>query len=283
MENKSLYNTKFIEMHPSGNLIRTCNKEIVCPVQLELLNTYMSDDASKYNVAVFVYARDFLPMPICYSPVLAYIIKTPWIPTYTSSISTINLLRTIILCYSTKTVWWYEQNNKMIDQAIMEYDTDIVKLEEKFFKTIKSIIMDYKDKKHNEKVTLEKFLDFMEHITIERIQIMERCVLKMFGYHKLINVLILPKHFPDATKLKKDEQELIVTSLCKFFGSKQDIRNERLQKLSNANSKDILYFDIKDMETRLERLPKDQIYKNYMDRITAMEYLKFLDVDEILK
>lgn len=281
--NKNLYHTKFVNVHPTGNLIQPSNKQIVFPVQLELLNTYMSDETSAYNIAVFVYSRDFLPMPICYSPVLLYIIKLPWTPTYTDSISTINIMRSIIVCYSTKTVFWYEQNKKMIDDAINIYDNNISLLEDKCFKTWKSIIMDFKDNKKNEKDTLETFIKFMENITLERIRIMEKCILMMFGLHKVIDYLYTPECFPDATKLKKEEQDKIIQSLCRFFRSKQDIRNERLQKLSNENKKDIQYFDLNDMETRLKKLSKDQIYKNYMDRLTAIEYLKFLDTEQILK
>jgi hypothetical protein len=157
----------------------------------------------------------------------------------------------------------------------------MVQFETEFYKKCDDIIQEYKK---NEKEGLTQFLKHMETITIQRINQMENLIVKMFNYPELVDKLCTPMTFPDASKLKPDDVKQIPKVLHNFFMQKQGIMNERLKKYTETITEDILFFNLEEIKTRIHTVPKNEIYKNYMDKITATEYLKFLDSeDEILK
>jgi len=283
MIKKSFY-SNFVNEHPSGNLIQPvyANK-LKFPISIQELNAYMSDEDTRKHTCVYVMSKDFFPMPVYYSPVLLYIIPAEWTYVYVDSVSMISLMRTIIECYTNPSICYYNENKELVEKAKKSFEKDIHELQEYSFTKWCDILVKFKNKTHNEKVTLENFIHIMEEVTIKRIRLMEKMILHMFGYENLFNKLCTPFEYPDAKKLKQTDQESITKILCHFFDHKQAYRNERLQTYSSFPKVDIQYFNIKEMQNRLKTLPADQIYKNYMDRETALEYLKFVDANEILK
>lgn len=263
-------------IHPSGNLIQRCYKIPFPDVKPNELNAVWSEEKIVYNVAKYVFSRDFLPMPVQMSPVLLYMIPfKEWNPRYADSIESITLMRKIIETYAYVGLTYYDKNKKTIENAKKIFANNIKVLENDVYTKLNELYVNFRDKKYNEKHALEKFLEIMEKATVDRINHMERLLLQMFKKNDEEPRFYTPHEYPAGSILTK--------VLANYFNQKQHIRNERMKNETAVYTEDICYFDVENMEKRFQTTPKDQIFKGYIDRATLWEYFKFMDVDEILK
>jgi hypothetical protein len=183
------------------------------------------------------------------------------------------MMLTIIQCFTANPVLkYYVENKEHLDLCRAKWIEATEKIDDDMNEKIQPL---YQNKDLNEKQKLDQFLTIMESITLRRIQSYEICIAKMFNLS--YQGLLTPKICPPASELQESDQKAIPRMLCHFFMMKQSILNDRLLLASpDYIPKD--YFNLKEMETRLQMTPKDEIYKGYMDRYTAWEFFQFMEI-----
>jgi hypothetical protein len=244
------------------------------PVHPALLNAFNKDKDHVKEYLELLYSRHFLIMPCHTSPLLALIQNSnKWIYRYTDSFASLSMMLTIIQCFTANPLLkYYIDNKEHLDLCRAKW----IEVTSAIDDDMNSKIQPLFDQKLNEKQTLERFFVIMESITLRRIQSYEICIAKMF--HLPYEGLLTPKICPPASELTIPDQKGIPRMICHFFMMKQSILNDRLF-LSSPDYVKRDYFDLKDMATRLETTPKEEIYKGYMDRYTAWEFFQFMKIE----
>lgn len=254
-------------------------------VSPEYLNAYNSDADERIRNSLYIQSRDFLVMPVVNSPMYIFLTSSrgKWVAKYTDSLQVITNLTIMIHAYTTNPGFdYYIYNKERIDTAKELWDENLTNLDARMKdEELPRLYRRFAAEELNEKQALEEFIHIMERATIERIRISERCLAMIFR----LPCIETPMEFPSADVFPRETREGIPRVFCNFFDTKQQIMNERMKQATPEDEeyRNINYFDIEDMKTRLQLLPKEEIYKGYLDRMTAWEYFVYLDISDILK
>lgn len=257
-----------LEVHPSGqavNLIAPFDK-MTTPIIPQLLNGFMADEELKRDHSVYMHTRDFLPMPVYKSPLLVFIMKRRWDNRFSDSFAVISILRQIIQCYCLNPFLDYtKENKKLMDDAHTCMINETSRLEENMFDELQKI------------ENPADFVQIMERTTIERINILEKCIHSMFNFDFPLEYSLTPREAPPIDK--SIDKKHISRLFCHFFETKQLLRNVHMEKAlpDDAPFEPTIYFNILDMKDRIFRDP--ELHNGYLDRWTVSEYINFLKLE----
>ena len=189
-------------------------------------------------------------MPIHYSPMLCFLTHVPpWTYRYTDSLKMMTMLFSIIQCYSV--VDYPRKNPSLIKEARAT-------LMEKCEKLNDAILESLKGKSE------EDFYRLMEGYTIDRIQLHEACIWKMFGFAFPVELVLTPNLAPEIGVL--EEPRKFFAALEHYFQTKDMLINVRSEKASPEGE-----YVQKRFFTNHSSLG-DNPYKGYFNRALAREY-----------
>lgn len=208
------------------------------PVHPQVLNAFLSDPSIMTHVSEYVHSANILVMPIHYSPLLIYLARPqPWTYRYTDSLKMLTMLWSIIQCYTC--VDYPKKNAERITKAREELIVQIEALNERMRETLR----------------METFFEQMETFTIERINLHEVCLLRIFGMD--VPVLTPMEFKPDVSALEAEARLKLGGVTEHFFKTKERLMNVRLE----TNDR---YFTLDQNQ--------ENPYKGYMCRKLALEY-----------
>jgi len=257
---------KILNIHVSAPLV---GPKIVMKLDVtkELLDGFTADQETRIATARYIFSRDYLVMPVHVSPIICYLILKPWRNKYTDSHNMISMLHQILTIY--------QLNNKKFGKEMLEFSEQIRLLEEYLHNELDKVYNEFSG--NNQKDALDKFIKIMERTTIQRINLYEYTLWKMFKFDNLpLECILTPYITPPLSALSKEEQKGFPKIVCHFFECKQEIRNGLMKEQTKEYNGDVKYFDMK--TTR-----KNEMYNEYLDRMTAWEYFKYLDVNLKIK
>lgn len=247
------------------------------PIHPSLLSAFNSNMEYKQEyMSQLLYSRHFLLMPCHRSPLMT-LIKAPgkWIYRFTNSFAVLSEMLTIIQCFTANPeLKYYVEHKDHLDLCRAKWIEATEKIDSDMNEKVQPF---YGRQDLNEKQKLEQFIAIMESITLRRIHSYEMCIAKMFNINP--EGMLTPKICPPASMLHEDDQKMISKVMCHFFMMKQSIMNDRLKLSTGDDFKEVKYFDLKDMEVRLQSTPKEEIYKGYLDRYTAWEFFQFMKIE----
>lgn len=246
---------KVLTIHPSGNLVA---KSIARQYQFDIQEVFAfaSREDIRKNISLYLHNILFMPMPVHVSPIICYISPKEWESRYWDSVGIISLFVQIMHTYvfSDFTIF-HTKNKDRIEKEHKVFLEEIRALDSKCIPTLKELT-NYKD-----------FVKVMEVFTIDRINVYERFFYKLLQLDAPIECFMTPQLSLPAKCLPMEAQKTGPAIMCHFFDTKQHIACKDDKEFP---------FDIKDMKTRLQRLPAEQIYNGYMDKLTAEEYMNFI-------
>lgn len=274
--------SKLLNYHKDQPLIQCARNDIKTPVTVDVLHGYSNDETLQKQTGSYVFGKDYLLMPLMVSPLWCYIrgAVDKWVPMYSDSLATVSNFRMVIECYIRNPVPlpYYKKNQERIENAYDEFLNRMSDLDEKKKIHIHQTARAYKEKQKNEKQTLEAFIGYMEKYTFDFINAMETLIIISFDLKPHLESLLTPHVSCSINVLNPKDRDTVPKMTCHYFGHKQAYRNGQLALQHNEGEfKDVEYFDLEDMETRLQQFPPEEIYQGYLDRVTAMEYLKYMD------
>lgn len=267
-----------MQIEPNAEkMVRLTIKDVKTPVDSRVLSGYLKDKELAIQVKTYVYNLNILPMPVIRSPLWAYIINIEgWQPRYSDSVGILTILRIVAECYVFNPVplWYYKENKAHIDLGIVKFHETMEKLHETQRKDIDVEILAQTNLP--EKDRLERFVRIMQKFTIDVINTYERLLHHAFLIKYRVEIFLTPEDCPHVSVLNIDKKT-VASLISHFFDVKQSILNGKLagNKLPEQN-----YFNIKEIETRIERVPQEKIFNGYLDAVTLAEYLNFMDVRE---
>ena len=274
----------FFEVHNSGKAQRIAKPRIVGEFNIQILNAYVSNEEIREADKMRLYERNILVMPVPMSPVYALLHhdkESCWIPRYINSFKLLFTFRCILQCYANNPHMPIFKNHpqRVIDTR-NAYETGLFEREEHLYTELRPVYRAFKDNTVNERDTLQKFLEILENFTIFVINHTEKAIMALFD----IKAPLMEVQAPDASVFAQKDTSDMMQTMHQFFDAKQKIMNVKLQKSTPDGVTFIFsdWFDMDDMPHRLANAPSDQIFKGYMDRLTAFEYFKFMDCDGIL-
>lgn len=275
----------FFIVHPGQRMIKMKQHNFRIDVNPDYLLGYNGDAEERARNSIYIHSRDFLIMPIHNSPMYVFLTsaRNTWVPRYVDSLAVITNLTIIIHAYTTNPgLNYYTLHKERIDSAKELWDENLTVLDNKYKnEQLPDIYRRFANEEINEKQALQEFLIVMENATFERIRISERCLAMIFG----LPCLETPKEVVNINNYAKEQRAKFPEILCHYFETKQQVLNQRM-KLATPEDEEFVstqYFDIEDMKTRFERAEAEEIFKGYIDRMTAWEYFVYLDIQEILK
>lgn len=208
------------------------------PISPQVLNAFLSDAAIKTHMSEYVHSANILVMPVHYSPLLVYLVRPqPWTYRYTDSLKMLSMLWSIIQCYTC--VDYPNKNVERIKKAREELVVQINDLNARMCETLQ----------------MDTFFEQMETFTIERINLHETCLLRIFGMD--VPVLTPMEFKPDVSALEADARLKLRGVTEHFFKTKERLMNVRLES-------DDRYFTFDQNQ--------ENPYKGYMCRKLAREY-----------
>ncbi len=211
----------FLTVH-ANNLLVTRKTAFKSPVQPSILIAYMSDQELKASLSDMVHSRDILYMPVHVSPLFVYLNEKPWHYRYTTSFKMLSELYTIIRAYSNPKDYYYMANEKRINEAIIKMMNDMTESEDFMYEHVKG------------NLGSPEFISFMQHSTITRIQLVERCLHSMFDLPFPVEFILTPAMFPPIDALQKEDQSLYYERMEHWYNMKQSVANERIKKESGT-------------------------------------------------
>lgn len=248
------------------------------PVNVLSVYAFRQDKDESIRMAQYLFSREFLPMPCHNSPVLCALKPKTWHPKVADSMEILSMTYAIIRWYSEcKYDDWYQKNTALVKQAREDFGKNIEALEQTFRDKIKPIYFDLKEKVINEKEALTRFVNVLTFATIERIRVHETCMKQMF---KMPDGIPLTPHdfLPDLPMMRWDDAGKF---LKHYFANKEEIRHVRMERETSGYVRKRL-FNVDEIPDRIQNWPRDEVWRNFFDRMTAWEYFKFLDYDDIL-
>lgn len=260
-----------LEHHPNGKLVKRANPNLKLNVDPKAFSVCNAEEKFRYDIAKWLFSRDFLPMPVEMSPVLCYISPKEWQERHSDSITVISMLRTIIECYGAL------GNERSIKAIKHEYDEGIKKLEQNVIETMRKLLNQYHAA---EKDTLTEYVMCMKRWTIERIRLMEKQALGVLQYNGNEDEDEFLTPFSDAPVV---DMNRFLAATQHFFQTKEQIRNGRMEKRTAEYHGEIKYFDVEAIKHRMTTMNKDEVFGGFIDRHTLLEYFRFMDYDQILK
>lgn len=285
---------QFFEVLHEGKAVKLRNppkqQSQQCPwFSVQVLNAYQSDAAITADDWTYVYSRCLLPMMLFQSPVYLWLKYEPkdsktWQQgRYENSITVFYTLRGIINCFGRiPSMPVYQAHSQRCQAAYNTYMVEVEGREERLFEEVAAIQRAFVGGQVNEREALWRFLQTLEIFTLNMINIAEKAVMTILD---LKNIPLSQPVFPEINQVPRQQLDQLLKESAVFFKAKEDITNTRLEKAAGGDGSHFVTKTFFNMDNYNERIPntrQDELYRGYIDRTTAWEYFKFMDIEEIL-
>lgn len=183
-----------------------------------ILNGYRADRALQESKMEFLHTREFWVMPVHYSPLMAALRGShQWIHRYTNSFTMLSCLWDIIQCYFLRFRGLQPHVQTAKDELI--------------------VAMDQFDERFRADLRNKPFLPLIQSATIDRIQLLERCIWAMLRLPGPAEFYYTPHMYPDVNL------QGLADIRANYYKAKQDLDNRRLKEHSAEGSHvDTVYF-----------------------------------------
>lgn len=272
--------------HSSGKAVRLSRPIQIPLFSIQVLNAYQTDPVLTLDDRTYIYSRQFIPMIVYESPVavaLAYDSRNraQWRSRFRTAIDLLVFLRMVICCFMRNDKMpSYLSNPKRAMACFDNYEGQVEELDSWRRTQYEQILKAFEQGQLNERQALEQTIELLQRYTIRLIRLEELTIITFFN---LQNVpLTKEDDYPDVDMVTPEFFKTLLGEAKVMYDAKNKIENLRLDKAS-SDLKPHQYrqfFDTDNFLTRFHECPKEEVYRGYMDRYTAWEYFKFLDIDK---
>lgn len=264
----------FLKFSADGHMVKATKPPNVPKFAVGLLKAYTSEKEVMEKDRAYTFSRHILPMPMRVSPVYVALRGDVATRSVVNSVDHFLLVRHIYMCYC-----YNPQRRDFNPKTIEEHDKFVAEREERLFADLELLINAYAKKELNQRQALESFIPMLGSFTVDLINYMELAIMQTLMFKAPLTEF--KAGTLDINALLPEERLNFFQTMRYFFAAKQDLRNAWMQQ-TQEKYEPVTSFGLDHFEQRLTSTPPDEVYCGFLDRTTAMEYLHFLDFDQIL-
>lgn len=257
-------------------MVRPANNAEIKGFRVGILNAYMSEKEVVEKDRAYTFSRHILPMPMPVSPVYALLRGIPT-RTVVNSIDQFMILRHIYMCFCANPHMPCHKK-----QVVETHDQFVNDCEGRFYKDMETLVSAFKNQELNERQAIESLIPILATFTLDQINFMEIAIMETLVF----KAPVTEGSNLDLSSLNDVERVQFFQAMRLFFDAKGKIMNEMLARSRPDSDKSPYvprdFFGVGQFDARLRDTPPAEVYRGFIDRTTAMEYLKYLDFDESL-
>lgn len=264
----------FFKYSADGRMVKAANPPKIPKFAVGLLNAYITNSEVVEKDRAFTFSRHILPMPMTPSPVLVALRSDTPMRATVNSVDHFLLMRHVYMCYCCNS-HRHDYNPKTVET----HDSFVNDREDRLFKDLELLVKAVSSGELNQKQALESLLPMLGAFTVDIINYMELAIMETLVFKAPLTQFTPGS--PTIMSLDEEERNRFFEMMRYFFSAKQELRNVWFKSMDD-NYTPINYFGVDQFSKRLTDTPSDEVYLGFIDRTTALEYLKFLDFEDIL-
>lgn len=270
------------EFSPDGRMVKLKKTMELKNFKVNVLNAYMSKQDVVETDRAETFHSPILPCPVATSPLYVVLHQAKPVRSHMNSVDQLLTLRHIFKCFCDNPYMPHvKDRTQQVSKMIKTFHDHLEKEDDTFHEHMDDLVNQFVEKKCNERMSLERFLDLVHKHTFRQTVLYESVIMDVLG---IKNVPFSSYELLSANVFDAEEFQRFCLACRFFYDAKQKLMNYCLRQASESESfTDRTWFQINDMERRWQSTPPDEVFYGFIDRLTAWEYLKFYDTDDLIK